>query len=252
VNRSRPIILGNWKMNGLISEADALASSLAELMTATGGQGTLGIFPPATVLLRVAEKLRGTGIIVGSQDCHEHQRGAFTGSISASMLKNAGASAVLVGHSERRLQFGESDQTIRAKAQAALDVGLVAVVCIGETEKERRAGLTLERLKRQIDLSTPRRGDPRNLIIAYEPIWAIGTGISAREDDIARAHAAIREGLMARGGSGASIPILYGGSVKADNVSAILATEGVDGVLAGGASLDAKEFWSIFKQGRSG
>jgi triosephosphate isomerase (TIM) len=212
----------------------------------------LGIFPPATVLLRVAERLRGTGIIVGGQDCHESQRGAFTGSVSASMLQDAGASAVLVGHSERRMKLGESDELVRSKAEAAIEVGLVVVLCIGETEEERRLGLTSKRLKQQIDLSTPRRGDLHNLIIAYEPVWAIGTGISAREGDIAQANAAIREGLIATAESGASIPILYGGSVKADNATAVFAAEGVDGVLAGGASLDPQEFWSIFQQARAG
>lgn len=253
MNLSRPIVLGNWKMNCLVSEADALASGLAERMATSGDHGsTVGIFPPATVLLRVAKRLRGTRIIVGGQNCHEKQRGASTGSISASMLLDAGASAVMVGHSERRMKLGESDELVRSKAEAALEVGLIVVLCIGETEEERRLGLTSERLKKQIELSTPQGGDLRNLVIAYEPVWAIGTGISAREDDIAQAHAAIREGLITTTRGGASIPILYGGSVKAESASAIFATEGVDGVLAGGASLDPEEFWSIFQQARPG
>jgi triosephosphate isomerase len=150
---SRPIILGNWKMNGLVSEADALASALADRMSEAGGNGTLGVFPPATVLQRVAERLHGAGIIVGGQDCHERPFGPFTGSISASMLKDAGAAAVLVGHSERRLGLGESDELIRAKAEAALDAELAVVLCIGETEEERREGRTSDRLIQQLESS---------------------------------------------------------------------------------------------------
>jgi triosephosphate isomerase (TIM) len=247
---AQPIVLGNWKMHGLRAEAEALVSALAERKAAEPARpGTLGVFPPATVLAAVADRLRGTGIRVGAQDCHEHDTGAFTGEISALMVRDAGAAAVLVGHSERRHGLGETDDRVRAKAEAALACGLVVVLCIGETEAEWLAGKTLERLAAQLAASLPREAHARRLIVAYEPVWAIGTGRSASSDDIARSHALVREVLSSHMDGGDAVPILYGGSVKAGNAGAILAMPGVDGVLVGGASLDAAGFWQIFAAG---
>ena len=246
----RPVVLGNWKMHGLRAEAEALVSALAERKAAEPDRpGTLGVFPPATVLGEVAQRLRGTGILVGAQDCHERDKGAFTGELSSLMLKDAGAESVIVGHSERRHGLGETDERVRAKAEAALACGLTVVLCIGETEAEWLAGRTLERLAAQLAASLPREAHPRRLIVAYEPVWAIGTGRTAISDDIARSHALVRERLRSQMEGGDAVPILYGGSVKADNAGAILAVPGVDGVLVGGASLDAAGFWKIFAAG---
>ena len=247
----RPLVLGNWKMHGLRAEAFALATALAERVTnaTRRPEGTLGVFPPATVLAEVAGLLRGTGVLVGGQDCHEKERGAFTGSVSAAMLKDAGAQAVIVGHSERRHGLGETDALVRAKAEAALRVGLIVVLCIGETEEEWLAGRTLERLAAQLEGSVPPGADAERLVVAYEPVWAIGTGRSAGGDDIARSHALVRERLASQIAGGGSVPVLYGGSVKPDNAREILSVEGVDGVLVGGASLDAAGFWSIYEAG---
>ncbi len=244
-----PIVFGNWKMHGLQAEADALAAALAERKQGSAQAGTLGVFPPATVLARVAERLQGTGIIVGGQDCHEQPKGAFTGSLSAAMLKDAGAEAVIVGHSERRHGLGESDGIIRAKAEAALDQGLLVVLCIGETESEWLAGRTLERLSEQLEGSLPPSATPDRLVVAYEPVWAIGTGRTPGSDEIARSHALVRERLAAQIRAGSAVPILYGGSVKPDNARAILAIPGVDGALVGGACLEPAGFWSIFEAG---
>lgn len=247
---TRPIVFGNWKMHGLRAEARDLASALASL--AAGGQGaagTLGVFPPATVLAEVVSLLDGTGVVVGAQDCHEREKGAFTGSLSAHMLRDAGAAAVIVGHSERRQLLGEADALVRAKAEAALAAGLLAVVCVGETEAEYLAGRTLERLAEQLEGSLPRDAPPGRLVVAYEPVWAIGTGRTPSSADIARTHASVAGQLAALAGEGGSVPLLYGGSVKAENAREILAIPGVDGVLVGGASLDAAGFWSILKAG---
>jgi triosephosphate isomerase len=241
----RPIVFGNWKMHGLTHEADALAGRLHDLHREEGGRGTLGIFPPATVLARVAASLAGSGIIVGGQDCHTEAKGAYTGSISAPMLKDAGATAVIVGHSERRHGLGESDTLVRAKAEAALAAGFLVVLCIGETEAEWLEGRTLERLAQQLEQSLPRSADPESLVVAYEPVWAIGTGRSASSDDIARSHALVHERMAAQIEGGAGVPVLYGGSVKPDNAGSILAVDGVEGVLVGGACLEAQGFFSM-------
>ncbi len=254
----RPVVLGNWKMTGLRADALALAGELAGRAAEAGlGRGTLGLFPPATVLAAVAERLRDTGIIAGGQDCHERASGAFTGSLSAAMLKDAGAEAVIVGHSERRHGLGETDALVRAKAEAGLGAGLLVVLCVGETEAEWLEGRTLERLSAQLEGSLP-SGDadgvaPDRLVVAYEPVWAIGTGRTASPGDIARVHAHISARLseLLPGGAG-PVPVLYGGSVKPDNARDILRTPGVDGVLVGGACLDAGGFWSIHEAGGPG
>ena len=209
--------------------------------------GTLGIFPPFTVLAEIAGATEGTGVVVGGQDCHAEARGAFTGSISAPMLKDAGADAVLVGHSERRHGLGETDAMVRAKAAAGLAAGLLVVVCIGETEAQREAGETVEVLEHQLAGSWPDGATADNTVVAYEPVWAIGTGRTATTADIAESHAAIGRKLAALGAGG--VAVLYGGSVKADNAAEIMAVAGVAGVLVGGASLDAAGFWTIYQAG---
>jgi triosephosphate isomerase len=244
----RPIVFGNWKMHGLRAESRALAGALAER---GGGRlaATLGVFPPATVLHEVAEQLAGSGIVVGGQDCHEQAKGAFTGSISAAMLKDAGATAVIVGHSERRHGLGETDALVKAKAEAALAQGLLVVLCIGETEAEWLDGKTLERLETQIKASWPQGGTPERVVVAYEPVWAIGTGRTPTVEDIEKSHAAIRGHLKDLASQGEAVAILYGGSVKPDNAGEIMGVPGVDGVLVGGASLDAAGFWTIYRAG---
>jgi triosephosphate isomerase len=244
---ARPIVFGNWKMHGLRAEAEALALGLAE--RAGRPSATLGVFPPATVLAETAGRLAGSGIVVGGQDCHEQPKGAFTGSISAAMLADAGATAVIVGHSERRHGLGETDALVKAKAEAALAAGLLVVLCIGETEAQWLEGRTLEVLERQLEQSWPAGATAERVVVAYEPVWAIGTGRTPSLEDIARSHAAIRARLQGLAAAGAAVAILYGGSVKADNAGEIMAVDGVDGVLVGGASLDPAGFFAIYRAG---
>ena len=241
----RPIVFGNWKMHGLRADARALAAAVAGHPGARSG--TLGIFPPATVLADVAAVVAGQDIVVGGQDCHPEAKGAFTGSLSAAMLKDAGATSVIVGHSERRHGLGETDAMVRAKATAALAAGLLTVLCIGETEAQREAGQTVAVLEEQLAGSWPAAATSDLLVVAYEPVWAIGTGRTATLDDIAQSHSAIGRKLADLGAAG--VAILYGGSVKADNAAQIMAVPGVAGVLVGGASLDAAGFWSIYQAG---
>ncbi len=244
---ARPVVLGNWKMNGLRADGVALAGAVAERCPRP--TGTLGVFPPATILAAVAERLAGTGILVGGQDCHAQPRGAYTGSISAPMLHDAGARAVIVGHSERRQGLGETDAMVRDKAAAAIAAGLVAVVCVGETEEEWLAQQTLSRLATQVRNSLPDSAPPDRLIVAYEPVWAIGTGRTPTAVEIAAVHAELRRMLRDSVAGGETVPLLYGGSVKATNARTILSQEGVDGALVGGASLDAAEFVAIYEAG---
>ena len=245
---SRPIVFGNWKMHGVRAESRALAGALAE-RARHGLTATLGVFPPAMVLADVAAQLAGTGILVGGQDCHEQAKGAFTGSVSAAMLKDAGAAAVIVGHSERRHGLGETDAMVRVKAEAALEAGLLMVLCVGETEAERADGRTIEVLDAQLAGSWPAGATAGRAVVAYEPVWAIGTGRTATLADIGDSHAAIRERLRRLPVGEGEVAILYGGSVKADNAGEIMRVPGVDGVLVGGASLDAAGFWSIYEAG---
>ncbi len=233
----KPLIAGNWKMNGL---ADSLGEveRLGRLMggRAPGDREVL-ICPPATLVAAMAAPARAIGIAVGGQDCHPDASGAHTGDISAEMLKDAGAAFVIVGHSERRADHDERDALVKAKAQAARRAGLVPIVCVGETEAERRAGKQEEIVRRQLAGSLP-EGEG-GLVIAYEPVWAIGTGLTPTIDDIAAMHTFIRK----RAGKG--VRILYGGSVKPSNTREILAAENVNGALVGGASLKAGDFHAI-------
>ena len=252
----RKLIAGNWKMNGLRDPGVALA---LELATRAGAAGPLGydllVCPPTPLLVPVGEAIRGSAIGLGGQDCHSARAGAHTGDISAEMLEDAGCSYVLVGHSERRADHGESDATVRAKAEAAQAAGLVPIVCVGESAEERTAGRALAVIERQLSHSLPRAGEPLGprageplgLVIAYEPVWAIGTGRTATPGDVAEAHAHIRAllaDLLGEAAAGA-LRILYGGSVKPGNAAELLAVAGVDGALVGGASLDAGHFWAI-------
>ena len=240
-----PIVIGNWKMNGLRADAVERVEVLLAHLQPPAPEGTLGICPPATLLTVVGQLLWHGSMLLGGQDCSSEARGAHTGDISAEMLKDAGCQVVIVGHSERRHGHGESDRLVRAKAEAALAAGLMPILCIGETEDQWSAGETLAVLDRQLEGSLPTGVGADDLILAYEPVWAIGTGRTPSLEDIARTHAHLR----ARVGD---LALLYGGSVKAANAREILAVEGVDGALVGGASLDAEEFWAIYTAGGAG
>ncbi|MCS6780882.1 MAG: triose-phosphate isomerase [Geminicoccaceae bacterium] len=243
----RPIVFGNWKMNGLRADGLALAGTLAE--RAVRLTGTLGVFPPFTLIHAVAQRVKDTTILVGGQDCHDKPSGAYTGCVAAPMLVDAGAKAVILGHSERRHGLGESDALIRAKFAVARASGLLVVLCIGETEAEYLSGERSKRLAAQLDGSLPVGIGPEGLVVAYEPVWAIGTGRTPGREEIALTHAEIRAMLGKRIVGGEAVPILYGGSVKPENAAEIMAIEAVDGVLVGGASLDARSFWSIYQAG---
>ena len=242
----RPLVAGNWKMNGL-------GGSLAELRSIGQGlSGALGekaeglVCVPATLLTRAASALEGSPVKAGGQDCHAKESGAHTGDISAEMLRDAGATHVIVGHSERRTDHGETDEVVRAKAQAAWRAGLTAIVCIGETRAERESGATMEVLSRQVAGSVAGEATAENTVIAYEPVWAIGTGLTPTSADVAEAHAHIRAELEKKiGGEAGRMRILYGGSVKPANAAELLAIANVDGALVGGASLKAKDFLGI-------
>jgi triosephosphate isomerase len=241
----RPLVAGNWKMNGLQRSVAELEKIIAGAM-ALAGRVELMVCPPATLLAGFAKVAQGSAVALGGQDCHPEAAGAFTGDIAAEMLKDAGASAVIVGHSERRTLRRETDAEVRAKALAAWRAGLVAIVCIGETSAERQAGHTLDVLGRQIDGSLPDSASAANLVIAYEPVWAIGTGLTPTAVDVAQAHEFVRSRVAARHGAVAeAVRILYGGSVKPSNARELMAVANVDGALVGGASLKAEDFLGI-------
>jgi len=243
----RPLIAGNWKMHGLRADGLALARAVAE-GAAEAGKAELLVCPPFTLLREVAAALEGGPVAAGAQDCHAAAKGAHTGDIAAPMLRDAGARFVILGHSERRADHGESDATVLAKTEAAMAAGLVPVVCVGESEAERLAGEAEAVVTRQLDGSLPKGFAAAGGVLAYEPVWAIGTGRTPTESDIAAIHAAIRARLRARfGEAGGALRILYGGSVKPANAAPILALENVDGALVGGASLVAADFLAIAK-----
>jgi triosephosphate isomerase len=238
----RPLVAGNWKMNGLQASAGELEAVIA------GARGLPNadfmICPPATLVPRFAALAQGSRVTIGGQDCHAEPAGAYTGDIAAEMLKDAGAAAVIVGHSERRHYHGETDAMVRAKALAARRAGLVAIVCIGETRAERDAGKTQAVVRTQLDGSLP--DGFCDFVVAYEPVWAIGTGVTPTQNDVADIHRFIRENLCARyGNAGQGVRILYGGSVKPGNAKELLGIDNVDGALIGGSSLKADEFLAI-------
>jgi triosephosphate isomerase len=243
----RPLVAGNWKMNGLaaaLGEARRVRERLGQPDFAPGVDAM--ICPPATLIAALAREAAGSALMVGAQDCHAAGSGAHTGDIAAEMLKDAGASAVIVGHSERRADHGERSGDVRAKALAAHRAGLAAIVCIGETAGERRAGLTIEVVARQLSASLPEKARAADTVIAYEPVWAIGTGLTPSANDVAHVHGFLRAALVERfAAEGGAMRILYGGSVKPDNARELMAVANVDGALVGGASLKADDFLAI-------
>lgn len=238
-----PLIAGNWKMNGLgaaLSEAQAIAAG------APAGDVRLALCPPATLVARMSAALAGGPVSVGGQDCHPEASGAFTGDVSAEMLAEAGARLVILGHSERRATYGESDETVASKVRAALRAELEPIVCVGETLADREGGKTLDVVTWQVRNSLPQELAGRAFTVAYEPVWAIGTGLTPSLSDIEEVHRAIRETLRDQfGPAGAEPAILYGGSVKPGNAAEILAVPEVGGALVGGASLKAADFLGI-------
>lgn len=239
----RKLAAGNWKMNGT-------AASLAEVQALIAAQPApaceMLLCPPATLISAMATAAHGSALMVGAQDCHAKPSGAHTGDLSAPMLADAGASHVILGHSERRADHGETDAQVRAKAEAAQAAGLVAIVCVGETEAQRDAGETLAVIGAQIDGSVPTTSTAANLVIAYEPVWAIGTGRTPTLSQIAEVHAFLRARLADHiGAQAAQVRLLYGGSVKPSNAAEIFALPDVDGALVGGASLKAADFAPI-------
>jgi triosephosphate isomerase len=242
----RPLIAGNWKMNGL-------KASLAELEAMLAGTASVAakcdllVCPPATLVAVFAEKAKGAkSIAIGAQDCHPKASGAHTGDLSAEMLADVGATAIIVGHSERRADHGETDALVRQKAEAVWRAGLTAIVCIGETREQRDAGKTLAICGTQLKGSLPDAATAGNLVVAYEPVWAIGTGLTPTVADVEQVHRFIREALTSRfKGEGAKVRILYGGSVKPSNAAELMRVANVNGALVGGASLKASDFLAI-------
>jgi triosephosphate isomerase (TIM) len=242
----RPLVAGNWKMNGTGEQLDELRIIVNRPNSAIGEKIDALICVPATLVFRAAQSVEGEALSIGGQDCHFKKSGAHTGDISADMLKDAGASHVIVGHSERRTDHGETDAVVNAKARAGWDAGLTAIICIGETQAQRKAGSTLNVIATQLAGSIPDSATAINTIIAYEPVWAIGTGLTPTPDDVREVHGSIRNALFARfGADGAKMRILYGGSVKPSNATELLGIENVDGALVGGASLKAVDFLAI-------
>jgi triosephosphate isomerase len=242
----RKLVAGNWKMNGSLSALAELNEIAAAAVAHPGVD--VAICPPATLIAPAVAAQ--PGLMIGGQDCHANASGAHTGCVSVAMLKEAGAACVIVGHSERRADQHESDADVQGKAKAAMAGGLLAILCVGETEAERDAGRALAVVEGQLDGSIPRDGTGETLVIAYEPVWAIGTGRTPTTADVAEMHAAIRARLaILLGEEGAKVRILYGGSVKASNAVELLSVPDVDGALVGGASLKAVDFVPIIAAG---
>ncbi|OJF91795.1 triose-phosphate isomerase [Pararhizobium antarcticum] len=243
----RPLVAGNWKMNGLRGALDQI-KAMAE-----GVKGPLSekvealICPPATLLYVATALCDDSPLLIGAQDCHQDVSGAHTGDVSAEMIADCFGTHVIVGHSERRTDHAESDALVRAKALAAFSAELVAIICIGETGDERKAGKTLDVLKTQLSGSVPDEATAENTVIAYEPVWAIGTGLTPTTQDVEDAHAFMRKELVARfGAAGSRMRILYGGSVKPSNARELMGVLNVDGALIGGASLKSADFLAIY------
>ncbi|HAC01190.1 triose-phosphate isomerase [Brevundimonas naejangsanensis] len=247
MKQSVKLVAGNWKMNGLgasLAEAETLEKALQEQAAAC----RVALCPPATLIDRMAQALKGGVVEIGGQDCHAEASGAYTGSVSAGMVRDAGAGLVILGHSERRAGFGETDADVAAKVEAALAAGLEPIICIGETLQEREAGQAVEVVSRQVAGSLPDSLAGKAFAVAYEPVWAIGTGLTPTLEEIEEVHAAVRAAMVARlGEGGRAAPILYGGSVKPSNAKEILAVAEVGGALVGGASLKADDFLGIIR-----
>lgn len=241
----RPLVAGNWKMNGLkasVAELEGIMKGAAEL----AGKADLMICPPATLIAPFGAAAKGSKLQIGGQDCHAKASGAHTGDIAAEMLADAGATAVIVGHSERRTDHNEADAAVKAKAEAAWRANLTAIVCVGEQRAERESGKTLDVVGSQLAGSLPDAATAANLVVAYEPVWAIGTGLTPTAADVAEVHAFIRKTLTDRfGAAGEGVRILYGGSVKPSNARELLGIADVNGALVGGASLKAADFLGI-------
>jgi triosephosphate isomerase len=237
----RPLVAGNWKMNGSL----AMAATLIGGLKAKQGNVDLLVCPPFPYLAAVGAALAGSKLALGAQDCHANASGAHTGDVAASMLADLGCSYVILGHSERRTDHGETSGVVAAKAKAALAAGLTAIICVGETEAQRNAGEELKIVEKQIVESVPSEATARNAVIAYEPVWAIGTGKTPTAADVEAMHRHIRALLKSRVTGGAGMRILYGGSVKPSNAAELMAVADVNGALVGGASLKAEDFWGI-------
>ena len=238
-----PLVAGNWKMNGLklhLEQIQRICAGLADQRVQAM------ICPPATLIQAVADAARGSGLSVGGQDCHANETGAHTGDISAAMLRDCGATAVIVGHSERRTDHGETDAVVHAKAAAAHAAEITAIICVGETAAQRKGGTTLDIIGQQVAGSVPDGATAANTVVAYEPVWAIGTGLTPTAADVAEVHAFLRQRLVSRfGADGAQMRLLYGGSVKPSNVRELMGVANVNGALVGGASLKADDFLGI-------
>ncbi|CCG42264.1 triose-phosphate isomerase [Magnetospirillum molischianum] len=244
----RKLIAGNWKMNGTMADSADLAGALADRwMKGPRPDCDLLVCPPFPLIVPVVAALAGTEVAVGAQDCHAKPAGAHTGDVAAPLLSDLGCRAVIVGHSERRADHGETDAIVKAKAEAALSAGLIAIVCVGETLEQREAGRTLEVNRSQLRGSLPVGATAANIVIAYEPVWAIGTGRVATPAQAQEVHAVLRTELALLLGEelAAATRILYGGSMKPDNAAELLSLADVDGGLIGGASLKAADFWAI-------
>jgi triosephosphate isomerase len=243
----RPLVAGNWKMNGTRASLDQIKAMAEGVKGALSEKVEALICPPATLLYVATALCDDSPLAIGAQDCHQNPSGAHTGEISAEMIADCFGTYVIVGHSERRTDHAETDHLVRAKAIAAHAAELVAIICIGETADERRGGQTLDILKRQLAGSVPDDATAENTVIAYEPVWAIGTGLTPTVADITEAHAFMRSELVARfGEEGGKMRILYGGSVKPSNAKELMAVANVDGALIGGASLKAQDFLAIY------
>ena len=242
----RPLVAGNWKMNGLKAQLSELAAIRDAVKAGGAGRAEAAICPAFTLVAAAAELCRGPGVAIGAQDCHAKVSGAHTGDVSAEMLADAGATYCIVGHSERRADHGESDADVRAKAKAVLAAGLTAIVCVGETREERESGRLTAVIGRQVEGSLDAGFAPENIVVAYEPVWAIGTGLTPTAADVAEVHAFIRGRLIAIFGTkGEGVRILYGGSVKPSNAAELMGVKNVDGALVGGASLKCADFMGI-------
>jgi len=242
----RPLVAGNWKMNGTRASLNEILAMKEGAEAGAAGSAELAVCPPATLLIAAAALVEGSALALGAQNCHHAPSGAYTGDIAAAMLKDAGAAYVIVGHSERRAGHGETDAIVRAKAQAAREAGLTAIVCVGETRAEREAGRAETVVIRQLHGSVPPGAAAATLVIAYEPVWAIGTGLTPTAEDVQSMHAAVRACLKEiLGHEGGRIRVLYGGSVKPSNAKELLSLDNVDGALVGGASLKSADFLAI-------